>query len=202
MKDKAKSLMDNCLEIEGLLSLLIQRGDKVPEHLYSLLEAKSARLHEEISLLHPEEEQMEEIKEMEEVADSAEFEETADADEQPDDTPDAVVEEVNEVEAETPIYKMPELPVLPPELPELPMVEETPVRNDSLKSAEFSLNDKFRFRRELFNYSDEEMTEALRVADEMTSAADVEDYFYNDLCWDPNNADVKDFISIVTARFK
>ena len=45
------------------------------------------------------------------------------------------------------------------------------------------------------------MNEALDVVDAMTSREEVEDYFYNDMCWDPNNEDVKDFIRIVTAKF-
>lgn len=66
----------------------------------------------------------------------------------------------------------------------------------------FSLNDKYIFRRELFNFSDEEMQEALEVAADMTTIEDLEDYFYNDLCWDPENPTVKEFMSVVTARFK
>ena len=74
-----------------------------------------------------------------------------------------------------------------------------PVLSD--RFVEFTLNDKFRFRRELFGNSDIDMNEALDVVDAMTSREEVEDYFYNDMCWDPNNEDVKDFIRIVTAKF-
>ena len=78
------------------------------------------------------------------------------------------------------------------------------VKTDTKRDVPFkiSLNDKYIFRRELFNFSDEDMREALNIASEMTSAEDLEDYFYNDLCWDPENQIVKDFMSIVTARFK
>ena len=77
--------------------------------------------------------------------------------------------------------------------------EVPPVLSD--RFVEFTLNDKFRFRRELFGNSDIDMNEALDVVDAMTSREEVEDYFYNDMCWDPNNEDVKDFIRIVTAKF-
>lgn len=69
------------------------------------------------------------------------------------------------------------------------------------KQIKIPLNDRYIFRRELFNFSDEEMQEALQVVEEMSSVEELEDYFYNDLCWDPDNEVVKDFMSIITSQF-
>jgi len=65
----------------------------------------------------------------------------------------------------------------------------------------FTLNDKFRFRRELFGNNAADFADALNVATAMNSQAELDDYFYNDLCWDPENPDVRDFMKIVSARF-
>lgn len=81
-------------------------------------------------------------------------------------------------------------------------IEAPSSRNEALLSGEFSLNDKFRFRRSLFSSNDREMAEALAVADSMNSVADLEDYFYNDLCWDARNPEVADFMRILTRRLE
>lgn len=89
-------------------------------------------------------------------------------------------------------------PVVPESVDE-PYESEMSVLSD--RFAEFTLNDKFRFRRELFGNSDIDMNEAIDVVNAMSSKEEVEDYFYNDMCWDPSNEDVRDFIRIVTAKF-
>lgn len=64
-------------------------------------------------------------------------------------------------------------------------------------SSVFNLNDKFRFRRELFMNSENEFVETLAVLHAMSSIEEVEDYLYNDLAWDADNEDVKDFLSLI-----
>ena len=64
-----------------------------------------------------------------------------------------------------------------------------------------SLNDHFRFRRELFSNSDPEMTETLNLVETMASYQEAEEYFYNDLGWDPDNEDVADFMAIIKKHF-
>ena len=62
----------------------------------------------------------------------------------------------------------------------------------------FSINDKFRFRRELFSNSIQDYNEAIDIIAAMSSYDEAEDYFYNDLCWDPDNTEVKAFMEIVS----
>ena len=68
-------------------------------------------------------------------------------------------------------------------------------------SKAFTLNDRFRFRRELFRNSDAEFRETIDVIGSMSSMEEAEDYFFNDLCWNPESDDVKDFMSIVAKNF-
>jgi hypothetical protein len=69
-----------------------------------------------------------------------------------------------------------------------------------LKKA-FTLNDKFRFRRELFGNSNTEMSEAIDMVSAMVTYDEATDYFYNDLGWDANDEHVKDFMTIIANHF-
>ena len=73
-------------------------------------------------------------------------------------------------------------------------------RSKDLKSA-FSLNDTFRFRRELFGNSAAEMTDALHMVEAMHSFDEAEDYLYGDLGWDRESDDVKEFMAIIKNHF-
>ena len=64
-----------------------------------------------------------------------------------------------------------------------------------------SLNDRFRFRRELFGNSDIRMNETLSLIDAMQSYEEAEDYILNDLNWDVENPDVAEFMKIVQKHF-
>lgn len=70
-----------------------------------------------------------------------------------------------------------------------------PTVNDLTRA--FTLNDKFRFRRELFHNSDADLNETLDVLQAMDSLDEAEDYLYNDLAWDPENTEVKAFIALI-----
>lgn len=61
----------------------------------------------------------------------------------------------------------------------------------------FSLNDRFRFRRELFHGNDALMDDALRRVEGMSAYAEAEHYFVNDLGWDADNPDAADFLTII-----
>lgn len=65
----------------------------------------------------------------------------------------------------------------------------------------FTLNDRFRFRRELFGNNDNEFADALNLVSAMNSLSEAEEYFYDDLGWDASNEEVKEFISIISRHF-
>lgn len=65
----------------------------------------------------------------------------------------------------------------------------------------FTLNDKFRFRRDLFRSSETDFDETLAVISGMSDFSEAEEYFYDDLCWDPEDPAVKEFMEIVARHF-
>ena len=69
-----------------------------------------------------------------------------------------------------------------------------------LKQA-FTINDRYRFRRELFGNSDTEFIDMINLVSAMTSLSEAEDYFYGDLEWDQENEEVRDFMNIITHYF-
>ena len=65
----------------------------------------------------------------------------------------------------------------------------------------FSLNDRYRFRRELFSNSELDWNDALNMVASMSSYEEAEDYFYNDLGWDKNSEEVADFMNVIKNHF-
>lgn len=65
----------------------------------------------------------------------------------------------------------------------------------------FTLNDRFRYRRELFGNSDVEMTNTINLVEAMNSYAEAEEYFYGDLEWDKKSPEVVDFMKIIHNHF-
>jgi len=76
--------------------------------------------------------------------------------------------------------------------------QDTPVVN--LRSM-FTINDLFRFRRELFGNSEADMTDVFNMVMAMRGYEEAEDYFYGYLCWPPDNELVADFMNIVSHYF-
>lgn len=172
--------LDLCFEIEGLIALIIKREDDVPENVHTLLTRKISELSN-IYGLAPE--GTRESEQAEDIAQNAEFEQSEDADvpvEEAEPEPEIEVEPTTETKAS----------------------EVAPEPETEKVSIALTLNDKFRFKRELFGNNAAELSDALDVVNAVSSKAELEDYFYNDLCWDPENPDVKDFMEIASARFK
>ena len=65
----------------------------------------------------------------------------------------------------------------------------------------FTLNDNFKFRRELFENSQERYAQALTDIEQMDSMAQAEKYFYNELNWDKENPEVNEFMAIISVYF-
>ena len=69
-------------------------------------------------------------------------------------------------------------------------------------SSVFNLNDKFRFRRELFGNSDAQYVECLDLLSAMTSIEEAKEYLYDDLQWDSENEDVKAFVELLSNYYR
>lgn len=73
-------------------------------------------------------------------------------------------------------------------------------RMKNLRQA-FSINDQFRFRRELFGNNAAEMTDAIHLVEAMESFAEAEEYFYGTLGWDKESEEVNEFMTIIKNHF-
>lgn len=203
MTDNKEHMLDLCFEIEGLLALMLKRENETPEKVESLLKQKIAELSELSGVC-----QCAPDADVNEIAQSAELEEKEDSEGMVE-----AAENSTASEASTANVFAPEEPEGAEDLPvDSAFSEETEViepadddtsgSNDNLEPISLTLNDKFRFRRELFGNNAAELSDALDVVNAVSSQAELDDYFYNDLCWDPENPDVKDFMALASARFK
>ena len=145
-----------------------------------------------------------------------EVEEVIEIEEEPEPEIEVVPEpEIEEEPAPEPVEEVPE----PEEVPEIEeeieeeiadepveektiTIDEAFIRNKAkdLKSA-FSLNDTFRFRRELFGNSAADMNDAIDLVNAMNSYDEAEDYFINDLGWDAESDEVREFMEIIRNHF-
>jgi len=65
----------------------------------------------------------------------------------------------------------------------------------------FTLNDNYKFRRQLFGNSQESYADALSRIELMKSTGEAEDYFNHVLEWDADDPVVREFMTIVSAYF-
>lgn len=81
-----------------------------------------------------------------------------------------------------------------------PVKIENPTRGDI--RANLTLNDKFLFKRELFEGNERELNETLDLISSMGSLEEAEEYIFHDLAWDPDSAVVKEFHGLIYNYFK
>lgn len=79
--------------------------------------------------------------------------------------------------------------------------EKLAIQNTRNLRTAFTINDRFRFKRELFGNKDTEFTDALNMISAMSSFAEVQEYFFEDLEWDKDNPEVIDFLKIISNYF-
>lgn len=181
---KYPQLLSVCYELEGLLLLAINREESLPEDVKRLMSQKAATLSLSLNQTPANGSEYSPVDEIkigedavadDEVAEAAEEEEIADAD------TDAVS---------------------PQEVVAVPAVVDQEPCTTKSPTLIFAIGDKFRFKRELFNNSESEFTETVSAISSMDTLDEIEDYLFNDLCFDPQNETVRDFIKIIsTNRF-
>lgn len=200
MSTDPKKLLDTCLEIEGLLALVVVRNGHCSSETYELLKSKAAHLKEEVFSMQPVaaepvKQPVEEIITVGEIVHPDEYQ------------PQEIVAESqksqeSEVEVEVADVETPAADVASESEPvEVPAVKPAPKTTNESLMAMFSINDKFLYCRELFGSSREEMNEALDVISNMNSTEEIEDYLFNDLCLDSKNETVKAFLNTMSSRF-
>lgn len=159
--DSINKLLDNCLEIEGLLSLLASGRSSINSSIHSLLKQKASKLLDDISNF----------------------------------TPETQIESKSETITESGSEKVTETePIITSN-----DVQATIVRNDIIP-VELTINDKFRFKKELFGGSQTDLDETLHVISSMSTLDEIQSYLFDDLCFDPNDEIVKDFISVTSNK--
>lgn len=197
-------------ELEGLLYLALHRGDDTPPSVWKLISSKIETMRENISTMDvnaalsplpvPEEIKEEPLTEdrletiiKEEELEAAETEPM----EEPRIEEDATIEEMESVNQAEAISQ------------DEPVNQTEPIRLDEKLAREcskdlrkaFSLNDKFRFRRELFGNSDAMMMDTIETVSAMNSLDEALEYFYDTLEWDKDNPEVVDFVNIIAHHF-
>lgn len=219
-------MLREVLELEGLLMVADSRGDETPDAVFTLIKEKIEQLREYTSCLPDvavDEQVDEEVNEQEPVVEpedepeyvlEAEPEEEIELEIEPEVEAEPEIEEEPEPEPEEELEPeiVPEIEAEPePEI--IKNVDETApdaiitldeafIRNKAkdLKCA-FSLNDTFRFRRELFGNSAADMNDAIDLVNAMNSYEEAEDYFINDLGWDAESDEVGEFMEIIRNHF-
>ena len=205
------------IEIEGALRVYAERGS---EQALALARSKAAELYTLLTEFEPEQEAAAEDSEdtpatqyaadsqavAEEAAETVVFNETpAVAQDEPDDEPDdepldePADEPVDEPEpqAETvmPAQHFAEPEPSESETPTIPL-RRIPIRNY------LTINDKYLFRREVFDGDGQAFEDTLNLFEAMHSYAEAEEYIYEDLMLNRDNADVKAFMEIVHNYFR
>lgn len=199
-------LLNLAYEIEGLLMLHINRGDEASAEMTDLLVRKARQLAEGL-----EESAAPDLDIVPEAAVAVEESAPVPA---PAPIPAPVAAPVSEVpaEAEEPAAEAEAEEVAESarfeeaedagEEPAVLTLDEKLARERAADiSKAFTLNDRFRFCRELFRNSNDEFKETLEVIGTMSDMEEAEEYFYNDLCWDPEKEEVKEFMAIVAKHF-
>lgn len=177
------ALLKLAFEAEGLLLMLKDRGKDMPAEALSLLAEKTVMLQAGVmELPYGAAPASTEIRVEDEASDSEAVAEAA--------------EEETEADAGTVPSATPAIPAGSETLDERLARERA---RDIYKA--FTLNDKFRYRRELFHGSESEFDDTLAIISAMSSFGEAEEYFYEDLCWDPDNDDVKAFMDTVKRHF-
>lgn len=194
--EEIKNLKDKIYELEGLLELAQLREEKIDE-LAPLIEARLAGLrangtdgtnepNEPNSICSKDSKDSKDLKEPIRT-EITEFSDTLDFAEEPEKT----AEDTEKSEEE------------PKNIDEEPTAASAkPKSGGTGRKPAFCLNDRFRFRRELFSNSDSEFSEALGRVACMESYDEAEDYFIGSLGWDPENPEVVDFLEIIRIYFE
>lgn len=216
-----KGLLNLAYEIEGLLMLRIERGEEASQEMKNLLVGKAGQLlagltAEEVSAV-PEtaDDSAEAVAEAEvsagieacaenavepSVSVTVAEESAADVADNTAADDEAVAENALEEERDDADMPVTVNDTLSADS-QLTLDEKLARQRAADISKAFTLNDRFRFRRELFRNSDEEFKETVDVIGSMSSMEEAEEYFFNDLCWDETSPVVKEFMAIVGKHF-
>lgn len=212
--DEIKDLKDKIYEIEGLLELAQLREDKIPEleplilgRIKSLLEEKGSEVggaadsiadslvaHEDtLPMENPAALEPTVVNSISELFEESEMKSVS-----------RPVEELEMQEISEPddsLYSE-TADIKKPNVTEEKRHDNNEVRKHKLDKPAFCLNDRFRFKRELFGNSDAEFSSAMNMIAAMDNYDEAEEYFIGELEWDAENPEVVDFMEIIKGYFE
>ncbi len=125
---------------------------------------------------------------------------------EPESTESTAPEQPEAIEPEQAAAQQLEQPVIKDEEKPAQRVEKETYKFDEYSEPRgrlvFSINDRYRFRRELFNGSDVDFNTTLSLVASMDDYEEAADYFLDELQWDEKSPDVVDFLEILKNYFK
>lgn len=231
MNNAINNLLSQVYELEGLLLVIERHKGDVSPFIYEMIQKKAERIGELSPLCTPEiflqeENKYEQSKEEFHSEDLQQItiEENSYIDnyspkeedemgkiethEEENNEGYDVSEEFHEVETESEMISEDDKEFVVNNIEEIESEEEPIKLDEALQrtlskdlSRAFSLNDRFRYRRELFSNSEVEMRNTLNIVEAMQSYSEAEDYFYGDLEWDRESIEVQDFMTIIKNHF-
>lgn len=217
MNNSLKLLLEQVYELEGLLLVADNHGSEINEYVFDLIHKKAGSIAElskwvnadafaddkPVESAKPDEAEVEKPAETVEPA-PAEKEITASIDEYKDESYDDLAQEPSRNDADEEEYEeADEAEEAADEDDDEPLTVDEVLRrkrSSDLHKA-FSLNDRFRYRRELFANNDVEMNDTLNLVETMHTFAEAEDFFYGDLEWDKESPEVIDFMAVIRNYF-
>lgn len=197
-KTKIKEALDCAYELEALMEMAANR-EPLPERIADLISDRSTELKALIdsALGKNQTSGKEQYNEEVTTADNERIYESAIEEEEADSlTEEEEVPEEEEVQYEDEEETVPEEDDEPQDKKDFPKSERKDLRHY------FSINDKFRFRRELFSNSQQEFIDAINLVEAMHGYDEAEEYFYDDLNWDRESEEVQQFMDILSEYFK
>ncbi len=205
-------LLDCIYELEGLVHLALSRDDS-PEALPELIARKGEELSQRACGIARDTTTVVEVAAPAVVKEKVEIPAPVEAQEIVEIAAPAVVKEKVETPAPVEAQEIVEIPA-PVEIEEniavsAPVVAEkvvvpkpVSVSPEPRGKLVFSINDRYRFKRELFNNSDADFNNTLAFVASMENYDEAEDYFLGELQWDPSSREVIDFLEILKKYFK
>lgn len=183
-RNELEQLLDGIYELEGLVHLALSRDD-LPADLRRLIARKGEMLSSLVSGMYAGEED----KPLEYSL-----------------SPETEVLENPEI---TESYFREESSVTEPEEREdnreMPVEEKGEMKTDGAAPKGrlvFTVNDRYRFKKDLFRGSDADFNNTLALVASMESFDEAEDYFLNELQWDAGSAEVGDFLDVIKRYYK
>lgn len=205
--DQLNSLLDSIYELEGLVHLAIARED-IPDSLPTLIARKGEELAARAGSLRP---ILQELQEPSGPTENQVLPRDIDYPAIPVEVqnPCRIIEDstistdeteagdVADTEYRSDSGYMPNLEDMPAD------TVKTPEKDSKTRGRlVFSINDRFRFKRELFGNSDADFNNTLALVASMEDYEEAEDYFAGELQWDKSRAEVADFLEILKKYFQ